>query len=138
MYMYVYVYTHITSHHIHMLYNMLIVRENLSNTKLNGPAGLIFGLNVITFIPILYMNYYLNVNTDTFKGLNFAGVQNGIALMLLVWVLFFTMLHEDEEQILSTASALMNTIINSAGGEGDSDGTAASSATMENVQDSEF
>jgi hypothetical protein len=121
-----------------MLYNMLIVRENLSNTKLNGPAGLIFGLNVITFIPILYMNYYLNVNTDTFKGLNFAGVQNGVALMLLVWVLFFTMLHEDEEQILSTASALMNTIINSAGGEGDSDGTAASSATMENVQDSEF
>ena len=69
--------------------------------NINGGAGLIFGLNIITFIPIIYMNYYLNVDTDTFKGVTFAGVANALALMLLVWIIFFTMLHEDEENMLT-------------------------------------
>lgn len=81
----------------------LAFRENTPTTTLNGSAGLIFGLNVVTFLPIVYMNYYLNVDTDTYKGLNFVGVANGMALMLLVWLIFFTMLHEDEERILNGA-----------------------------------
>lgn len=77
----------------------LALRENLSQT-LNGSAGLLFGLNVITFIPIVYMNYYLNVETETYNGVNFVGVTNAMAFMVLVWVLFFTMLHEEEENVM--------------------------------------
>jgi len=79
----------------------LSFRENIPTMNINGGAGLIFGLNIITFIPIIYMNYYLNVDTDTFKGVTFAGVANALALMLLVWIIFFTMLHEDEENMLT-------------------------------------
>mmetsp|Transcript_16334 Transcript_16334/g.19960 ORF Transcript_16334/g.19960 Transcript_16334/m.19960 type:complete len:156 (+) Transcript_16334:160-627(+) len=75
-------------------------RENIPGTHLNGSIGIIFGLNVVTFLPILYMSFYLNVDTDTYKGLNFAGTFNGMAVMTLVWVIFFTMLHEEEEKIL--------------------------------------
>ena len=49
------------------------------------------------------MNFYLNVDTDTYQGVNFAGVANGMALMVLTWMVFFTMLHEDEEKIFTDA-----------------------------------
>ena len=49
------------------------------------------------------MNFYLNAETDTYKNLNFAGVTNGIAIMVLVWLTFFTMLHEKEESVLAEA-----------------------------------
>lgn len=86
----------------------LAFRENIQSTKLSGGAGLIFGLNIVTFIPIIYMNYYLNVKEGAYKGLNFAGVANGLALLVLVWVTFFTLLHEDEENYLSRGLVLSN------------------------------
>ena len=70
---------------------------------INGAIGILFGLNIITFVPTIYMNFYLNAETDTYKNLNFAGVTNGIAIMVLVWLTFFTMLHEKEESVLAEA-----------------------------------
>ena len=49
------------------------------------------------------MNYFLNIENETYRKLFFAGVVNGFALMVLVWVLFFTLMHEEEEGVLSSA-----------------------------------
>lgn len=115
----------------------LAFRENIPTTTLNGSIGLIFGLNVVTFIPIIYMSFYLNVDTDSYKNLNFAGVINGMATMILVWVIFFTMLHEDEEKILS--NALLKVVLNNdndGGGGVDVDGGNDGAGIP--VEDSEF
>lgn len=115
----------------------LAFRENIPNTTLNGSAGLIFGLNVITFIPIFFMNYYLNVDTDAYKGVTFAGVMNGMALMVLVWLIFFTMLHEEEEKILTDGLVLTR----ASGSDSANDSDYASSVNdglTNNVEDSEF
>mmetsp|Transcript_10683 Transcript_10683/g.13508 ORF Transcript_10683/g.13508 Transcript_10683/m.13508 type:complete len:157 (-) Transcript_10683:139-609(-) len=117
----------------------LAFRENIPTTTLNGSIGLIFGLNVVTFIPIIYMNFYLNVDTDTFQGVNFAGVVNGMALMILIWVVFFTMLHEDEEKLFTDAlvKAVMNGTLNS--GDSGTGVTVDDGSDNGNfVEDSEF
>ncbi len=75
-----------------------------------------FGLNVIAFLPILYMNFYLTAETDTYKALNFAGVPNGLALMLLTWVIFFTMMNEEVELELNT-NAVIKAVVNATLGE---------------------
>lgn len=71
-----------------------------SNT---GGVGVIFGLNLITFIPIIYLTQFLDAETDSYKSINFAGVPNALALMLLIWVYFFTLAHEEEETALRSA-----------------------------------
>eukprot|EP00550_Attheya_septentrionalis_P009746 CAMPEP_0198282020 /NCGR_PEP_ID=MMETSP1449-20131203/1895_1 /TAXON_ID=420275 /ORGANISM="Attheya septentrionalis, Strain CCMP2084" /LENGTH=155 /DNA_ID=CAMNT_0043978089 /DNA_START=161 /DNA_END=628 /DNA_ORIENTATION=- len=68
-----------------------------------GGMGVLFGLNVITFLPIVYMSSFLNVQTDSYASINFAGVPNALALMLLIWIIFFTMAHEEEESLLSAS-----------------------------------
>ena len=82
-----------------------------------------FGLNVITFFPIIYLNLYLNAQQDTYKSsggsLNFVGVQNAFALMMLLWITFYTMVHEEEEGALGRA--LVDVVVKSAGGDIDAD-----------------
>mmetsp|Transcript_36774 Transcript_36774/g.75004 ORF Transcript_36774/g.75004 Transcript_36774/m.75004 type:complete len:151 (-) Transcript_36774:57-509(-) len=68
-----------------------------------GGVGVIFGLNVITFVPIIYISSVLDANTDTYKNLNFVGVPNALALMLLVWLYLFTMEHAEDEAALGAA-----------------------------------
>lgn len=68
------------------------------------------GINVITFIPVLYMKFYLNADMNSYKkNFTFIGCMNAFAVMLLVWILFFTMLHEDEEKTLSDGLLNLNT-----------------------------
>ena len=65
---------------------------------------LVFGLNLITFLPIVFMSTFLNVQIDTYKqSVNFAGVANALAVMLLVWMIIFTKQHGGEEAVLAAA-----------------------------------
>jgi len=75
-----------------------------------------FGINIIVFLPILYLTFYLNAQIDSYKSLNFAGVANGLAAMLLVWVTCFTMLHEAEVETLG--GAVVKTVVDVMVGEG--------------------
>ena len=83
-------------------------RESQSVVTITGATGVMMGINVITFIPILYMKFYLNADTNSYKNLTFIGCINGLAVMLLVWILFFTMLHEDEEKVLNDGIQNLN------------------------------
>ncbi|KAL7449682.1 hypothetical protein ACHAWC_001725 [Mediolabrus comicus] len=66
----------------------------------SGLVGMTLGLNVIAFVPILWLNGYLQANIDSYKNLRFVGVVNGLAIMLLIWIVFFTNNHEQEEKSL--------------------------------------
>lgn len=68
-----------------------------------------FGINIIVFLPILYLTFYLNAQINSYKSLNFAGVSNGLAAMLLVWVTCFTILHEAEVEVLG--GAVVKTVV---------------------------
>lgn len=68
-------------------------------------VGALFGLNIITFLPMFWFNSYLDAKTDSYKSLNFAGVINGFAFMILVWVVLFTWEHGDEEAKLGKVIA---------------------------------
>ena len=60
-----------------------------------GLVGATLGLNVIAFAPMLYFNGYLMAYVDSYKNLRFVGVVNGLALMLLIWITFFTYAHSE-------------------------------------------
>eukprot|EP01083_Nonionella_stella_P160886 526284_1 len=63
----------------------------------NGMRGVLYGLNLIAFSPMLWFNYYLQANINSYKSLNFVGVANAFAFMLLIWITIFTIKHEEEE-----------------------------------------
>lgn len=69
----------------------------------NAGVGIMFGLNLVTIVPIVYLSQYLDADTDSYKSINFAGIPNALALMILVWLYFFTLAHEDEENALRSA-----------------------------------
>ena len=74
-----------------------------------GLVGLTLGLNVIAFAPMLYFNGYLMANVDSYKNLRFVGVVNGLAIMLLIWITFFTWAHSEEE--ISMQKVLTDAVI---------------------------
>ena len=66
-----------------------------------GGVGILFGLNVITFIPLLYLKFYLGANIESYQqSISLAGIPNAIALMLLLWIILFTMEHTHDEAAL--------------------------------------
>ncbi len=111
------------------------MRESNHDGSLKGAMGILFGLNVITFLPIMYMSFFLNAVTDSYKYLNFAGVQNGLAFMMIVWTFFFTMLNEDVESELN--SVVIKTIVNAAVG-GDDNMSTEGGEDFVPVEESEF
>ena len=92
-------------------------RESIFDATLRGSTGLIMGLNVIVFVPIVYLKIYLNAQTDTYKALNFQGIPNAFAFMMLIWTIFVTMLHENEETALT--NAVIQTAVKVINGESD-------------------
>eukprot|EP00560_Eucampia_antarctica_P009001 CAMPEP_0197825598 /NCGR_PEP_ID=MMETSP1437-20131217/2647_1 /TAXON_ID=49252 ORGANISM="Eucampia antarctica, Strain CCMP1452" /NCGR_SAMPLE_ID=MMETSP1437 /ASSEMBLY_ACC=CAM_ASM_001096 /LENGTH=81 /DNA_ID=CAMNT_0043425653 /DNA_START=282 /DNA_END=527 /DNA_ORIENTATION=+ len=54
----------------------------------------------------MYLNFILNANVDSYTSINFVGLPNAIALMLLIWIFMFTLEHEEDE--LALVSALVN------------------------------
>ena len=76
-----------------------------------GLVGLTLGLNVIAFGPMLYFNGFLMAKVDSYKNLRFVGVVNGLAIMLLIWITFFTWAHSEEE--ISLQKVLSDAMISS-------------------------
>lgn len=77
-----------------------------------GGMGCLFGLSFITFTPLLYAEIFLQADSDSFKGqsnLTFVGVPNAFAWMLLIWIFFFTLNHEEEENIFNS-NVIIDTI----------------------------
>ncbi|KAL9184411.1 hypothetical protein ACHAXT_002497 [Thalassiosira profunda] len=66
-----------------------------------GLIGAMYGLNLIAFMPMFWFNTYLDAKVDTYKSLNFVGVPNAFALMLLIWIAIFTLRHEEAEALLA-------------------------------------
>ena len=50
---------------------------------------------------MFWFNTYLDAKVDTFQSLNFVGVPNAFALMLLIWIAIFTLRHEEAEALLA-------------------------------------
>jgi Rab5-interacting protein (Rab5ip). len=88
-------------------YGMLLgFIESKQNTNLQGVAGIISGLLVIIFLPMGYINLYLTAQTETYKNLYIQGVNNGLALMLLIWITAFTIIHNEEGFALTKGTLL--------------------------------
>ena len=62
-----------------------------------GIIGATLGLNVIAFLPMIYFAGYLQADVDSYKNLRFVGVANGLAIMFLIWITYFTWAHSEEE-----------------------------------------
>lgn len=59
--------------------------------------------------------------------------------MMLVWIIFFTMIHEEEEIAFNALiQTVVKTVVNEAGGEGSEGDDAAAAETFQPVEDSEF
>ena len=100
----------------------------MDNTR--GATPLIMALNFISFAPMVYCMIILQADNDSFGGkLLFAGLPNAMALVLLIWIYFFTLNHEDEEQKLKS---LLVEIVTNVGGGGEIN-AAGDTATEESA-----
>lgn len=71
----------------------------LTNEK--GAIPLLMGLNFVAFAPIMYTMTILQADSDSYGGkLLFAGLANAMALVLLIWIYYYTWVHEAEEETL--------------------------------------
>ncbi len=52
---------------------------------------------------MFWFNKFLDAQIDSYKSLNFAGVVTSFCLILLVWRIFFTVAHSEEEASLAKA-----------------------------------
>jgi len=79
--------------------------------------------NLIVFVPVVYCRLYLMAPAGVFPGKTvFAGSFQALALFLLIWIYFYTLLHEDDEMKLAAM------LVNSSAGSVDE---AASAATQD-------
>lgn len=72
--------------------------------NVRSPTLPLQGLNLITFLPVLYAKFYLGVNDqerDEAKSygmsLVFSGTLNAVAAFLLVWICFYTAANSESE-----------------------------------------
>ena len=81
---------------------------------MSGFVGIVASLNFVMFIPVMFVNFYLNADLDSFKGrLNFTGLINGVSLAILIWILAFTWVHDKEEMILNQALIQVASVVGS-------------------------
>mmetsp|Transcript_6373 Transcript_6373/g.9386 ORF Transcript_6373/g.9386 Transcript_6373/m.9386 type:complete len:165 (-) Transcript_6373:122-616(-) len=70
----------------------------LTSSPTAGVVSILFGLNIVTFTPLLFCKMLLLADMDAWENkLTFTGVPNAVGLLLLVWVYCFTNQHEEEE-----------------------------------------
>ena len=98
----------------------------LGLAHIRGGANVIFATNVILFLPFLYCQLILAADTDSFPSLTFVGVIHAVALMLLVWIYFYSMSFADDEAKLAAAVSTMMAMV---GGNGDDTTNTADAAT---------
>ena len=78
-------------------------------SKNRGGANILFGLNFITFLPILWAKTFLGADQDSYGSkLLFSGVVQGLALSMLIWIYFYTESHRSDETIFITAFSSYN------------------------------
>jgi len=69
-----------------------------------GGANIMFGLNFIAFLPILYCQTFLGADQDSYGSkLYFSGIVQGLALALLIWIYFYTESHPEDEAVFASA-----------------------------------
>jgi hypothetical protein len=67
------------------------------------------GLNLIAFLPIMYTNLYLGVDSESFgMKLIFSGTFNALALCMLIWLYLYTAANEEDG--LRMAALLVSSI----------------------------
>lgn len=74
-----------------------------------GGVGMLYGLNVIAFVPVMY-TILLGADADSYDNLTFAGVPNALALMLLAWIYCYTLDNASEEEALANMIHVMRTM----------------------------
>jgi hypothetical protein len=103
-----------------------------------GGVNLLYGLNFITFLPVLYCSTFLGADQDSYENkIIFTGVLSSLALMLLIWTYMYTLQHENDTQALLTI--LINampkndedSIINDGANSENLESIASSAATQE-------
>jgi hypothetical protein len=83
-----------------------------------GATSVLLGLNVITFVPILWCQLYLLADTQQYQNLNFAGVPNALALYILVWIYLYSSTHANVlEDLLEGRTTIEKTVMTSAADE---------------------
>ena len=75
-----------------------------------GAVHALFGLNIVTFLPILYCQLILLADMDAFKNIHFVGVPNALALLILVWILGYTR-HFSEQELKLAASVVLQHVV---------------------------
>ncbi|KAL3896672.1 MAG: hypothetical protein SGARI_007111 [Bacillariaceae sp.] len=69
----------------------------LTNNE-RGAVNLLYALNLVTFVPTIYVSFYLGAKLEDFGNkLIFGGAFQGLALVLLIWIYFYTQQHEADE-----------------------------------------
>ena len=106
-----------------------------------GGVNLLYALNLVTFVPTIYTSFYLGARLEDFGNkLIFGGAFQGLALVLLIWIYFYTQQHEADEAAF--ASVLNKAVEDAAAAATDSAATASDSLKMEfvkpAVEESEF
>jgi hypothetical protein len=103
-----------------------------------GGANVIFGLNFVTFVPIVYCSTYLGADSDSYDTkIFFSGVINSVALLLLIWTYFYTLEHAEDEAKFSAALANAVTGAVNAAVNGSDDGITMT-VSEPVVEESEF
>mmetsp|Transcript_16873 Transcript_16873/g.38694 ORF Transcript_16873/g.38694 Transcript_16873/m.38694 type:complete len:156 (-) Transcript_16873:191-658(-) len=75
-----------------------------NETPNRGGANIMFGLNFIAFVPILYCQTFLGTEQDSYGSkLLFAGVVQALGLSMLIWIYFYTDQHPEDKNVFSAA-----------------------------------
>ena len=80
-----------------------------------GSLGMLYGLNVVAFVPMIYIILLLGADLDSYDNLMFVGLPNSLALLLLVWIYCYTLENAEEEVALAKIIDVMWTV--ATGGE---------------------
>jgi hypothetical protein len=95
-----------------------------------GAVNLLFGLNVVTFLPIMYCQLLLLADMDSYTeptSLHFVGVVQAVGIVMLVWIFGFTQAHAAEEAKLVAAMIVQQVVAGASNTDPDDFDAAATS-----------
>lgn len=87
-----------------------------------GGANLLLGLNFVTFVPVIYCQWYLGADSVSYgNSLLFGGVVQSLAAVLLIWAYFYTESHPEDVAIFASAmgKAMAGSVSQEFGAAGD-------------------
>ena len=97
---------------------------------------MMIALNLVAIVPLLYTSTYLGVSQEAYGSkLLFGGVVQGMALVLLIWIYFYTESHTEDEKALAAVFHKFATASSASTLSGDD---ASSEDTPPVSEDSEF